>query len=613
MIDSKNNDNHEFFTMLFQKQSRRIIACALLSLAPMLVHAQTKVLRYAFPVAETGFDPAQISDLYSSTIAANIFESLLAYDYLARPAQLRPQTAATMPQVSPDFKVFTVRVRPGIYFGDDSAFKGQRRELTAQDYVYSIKRLSDPRWKSPSYQALSQEGIVGLDKLRTQALQAHAPFDYDTEVPGLRALDRYTLRIELSKPSPRFLFNLADSSSMGAVAREVVQAYGDHVAEHPVGTGPFRLTQWERSSRMVLERNPNYHEEFFAANPAPDDVVGQAIAKQLAGKRLPLIDRVEVSVIEQSQPRWLAFLNGEHDLIERLPDEFFTLAVTQNELAPHLAKRGIQLQRSSQSDIYFTYFNMQHPLVGGYSPEKVALRRAIGLGFDTRAEIAQMRKGQASLAQSTLPPGTFGYDARWRSEMSQYDAAKAKALLDLYNYTDKNGDGWRDLPDGQPLKLVMSTTPDQQARQRDELWKKFMTALNIQIDFKTAQWPEHLKAARTGAHMMWSLGNTASSPDADGFLSMGYGPQKGENNLAFFDLPAFNQLYEAQNALGDTPQRLKLMQQASELLVAYMPMKVHGHKQVNDLVFPWVSGYKRHPFRRDYWRYIDIVPNQSLP
>jgi ABC-type transport system substrate-binding protein len=568
--------------------------------------ASLKVFRYAMPVAETGFDPAQISDLYSATIAANIFESLLTYDYLARPAKLVPQTAAAMPEVSNDFKVFTLRVRPGIYFADDAAFKGQRRELVAADYVYSLKRLVDPRWSSPSYTSFAQEQVLGLEAVRAKALRDREPFDYEREVPGLRVLDRYTLRIELAQPSPRFLYLLADSSTTGAVAHEVVQAHGDGIAEHPVGTGPFQLVQWQRSSRMTLERNPQFREEIFAAQPATNDAVGQAIAQRLKGRRLPLVDRIEVSVIEEAQPRWLAFLNAEHDLIERLPDDFSPLALPKGQLAPHLARRGIEWLRADQPDIYFTYFNMQDPIVGGYTPEKVALRRAIALGFDTQAEITQVRRNQAVLAQSSLPPGTFGYDPSWRSEMSLYDLSRAKALLDLYGYTDHNGDGWRDLPGGAPLRLLMGSSPDQQARQRSELWKKYMTSLGVRIDFQVAQWPEQLKAARAGKLMMWSLGNTAGSPDADGFLSLAHGPQKAEANLSFFDLPAFNLLYDAQKNLGDTPERLALMQQASALLVAYMPMKVHGHRMANDLFFPWVKGYQRHPFRRDFWRYLDV-------
>ncbi|HOX68668.1 MAG TPA: ABC transporter substrate-binding protein, partial [Burkholderiaceae bacterium] len=164
-----------------------------------------KVFRYAFPVAETGFDPVQISDLYSATIIANIIESPLTYDYLARPVKLKLQTAAEMPEVSADFKTYTVRIRPGIYFADDPAFKGKKRELVAADYVFSLKRIFDPRWKSPAYPSLADEQVLGLEALRKKSIEERAPFDYDTEIEGLRALDRYTYRITLGKPSPRFI------------------------------------------------------------------------------------------------------------------------------------------------------------------------------------------------------------------------------------------------------------------------------------------------------------------------------------------------------------------------------------------------------------------------
>ncbi len=562
-----------------------------------------KVFRYAFPVAETGFDPVQISDLYSATIISNIIESPLTYDYLARPVKLKLQTAAEMPEVSDDFKTYTVKIRPGIYFADDPAFKGKKRELVAADYVFSLKRIFDPRWKSPAYPSLADEKVIGLDALRDKALKDRTPFDYDTEIEGLRTLDRYTYRISLGKPSPRFINNFTGT---GALAREVVEAYGDKIMEHPVGTGPYRLSEWQRSSRMVLTRNPNFREQVYEAEPPADDPAAQALYAKMKGKRLPMIDRVEVSVVQESQPRWLAFLNAEHDMIERLPAEFSNLAIPNNQIAPNLATRGIGMVRTPGSDIAFTYFNMQDPLVGGYTPEKVALRRAIALAYDTATEIRLVRRNQAVPAESTLPPMTFGFDPKWKSEMSLYDPARAKALLDLYGYVDQNGDGWRDLPDGKPLTLIYSTSPDQTSRQLNELWKKYMDAVNIKVEFKIGQWPEQLKAARAGKIMMWGLGQSASSPDADGFLGLAYGPQKGEGNLAFFDLPAFNTLYDEQTVLGDTPERLALMQEASKLLVAYMPMKVHAHRIATDLTFPWVIGYQRHPFMREFWRYLDI-------
>ncbi len=182
-----------------------------------------KVLRYAFRVAETNFDPAQITDLYSRTVAAAFFEAPYEFEYLAKPARMRPATAAGMPEISEDFRTFTIRIRPGIYFADHPAFKGQKRELVAEDYVYSLKRHYDPRWKSGNLYILENAKILGLSELRRKALDEKKPFDYDTPVEGLRTLDRYTFQIRLAEPAPRFILsNFTDGSFTGALAREVV-------------------------------------------------------------------------------------------------------------------------------------------------------------------------------------------------------------------------------------------------------------------------------------------------------------------------------------------------------------------------------------------------------
>src|SRR5258708_28091488 len=246
-----------------------------------------------------------------------------------------------MPEVSADGRTWTVRIRPGIYFADDPAFKGKKRELTAQDYVYSVKRHFDPKNKSLQLYLIDKR-IVGMDPLREAALKG-AKFDYDREVEGLRAIDRYTFRVVLKEPKPTFIYDLAWCNLSCAVAREVIEAYPDRTMEHPVGTNAYRLAQWKRSSRVVLERNPNYREHYYDLEASADDAGGQAIAARMRGKRLPQLDRVEVYIIEEAQPRWLAFLNSEHDLINELPFEFVNLAAPEGKLAPHLQKRKMQL------------------------------------------------------------------------------------------------------------------------------------------------------------------------------------------------------------------------------------------------------------------------------
>jgi ABC-type transport system substrate-binding protein len=569
-----------------------------------------KVLRYAFPIAETSFDPAQVTDLYSNTVLAGIFEAPLEFEYLAHPVRLRPATAAAMPEVSADFRTFTIRLKPGVHFADDPAFKGRKRELVAEDYVYSIKRHYDPRWKSGKLYIFENEKILGLSELRKKALEENKPFDYDAPAEGLRALDRYTLQFRLAEPSPRFLWTYALGSFAGALAREAVEAYGDKIGEHPVGTGPFMLKDWKRSSRIVLVRNPNYREDVYNESPPAGNPRLARSAAELKGRRLPMIDEVQISIIEEQQPRWLAFSNEEQDLIETVPPQFSRIAFPNNRLAPHLAKRGVQMVRYPRPDISLTYFGMENPVVGGYEPHKVALRRAIALGVDVEREIRLLRHGQAIPAQGPIAPGTFGYDPGFKSTLADFNRARAQALLDLHGYVDRNGDGFREQPDGTPLVLRLAGEPDQLSRQYNEQWQKNLNAIGLRVEFDTAKWPENLKASRAGKLMMWFLGWTAGVPDGDTFLSLAYGPNKGGANHSRFDLPAFNALYERQRMLPDGPERVAVMREAARLMIAYMPIKVHVHRIWTDLAHAWVKGYNRHPFNGLFWKYVDIDVNE---
>jgi ABC-type transport system substrate-binding protein len=565
---------------------------------------QANVLRVLFESAETGFDPAQVSDLYSSRVNAHIFEALLGYDPLAVPVRLVPLTAEAMPEASADFTVWTVRLQRGILFADDPAFKGKPRELVAADYVYAIKRIYDPAFKSPAYSALSEEGILGLEEFRARALRDKKPFDYDGVAEGLRALDRYTLQFRLAKPRPRFATTLA-SITYAAVAREVVDTYRDDLMAHPVGTGPYRLKSWRRSSRIVLEKNPGYRDLRYRSEPDPRDVEATAWAQRFNGRRLPLNDGVEIAVVQENQPRWLSFLNGQADFA-RVPPELVPIAAPNGKLAPNLAKQGIRLQRYLNPDVTLSYFNMEDPVVGGYAPAKVALRRAVQLSYDTDYEIRIIRRGQAIPAQAPMAPGTYGFDPALRTDNSGYDVARAKALLDVYGYVDRNGDGWREQPDGSPLVLTMSTEPDQIYRQYNENWQRSTTAIGVRMVFETAQWAEHMKQARAGSLQMWFLGSTATDPDGQPLLEYMYGPSAGQYNLARFKLPAFDDIYRRMLDLPDGPERRALFRKASELVVAYMPYRIHVHRIYNDFSRPWIAGYRQPFFRNQSWHYVEV-------
>ena len=577
---------------------------------PSLVNAQAplpKVLRYAFPIAETGMDPVALSDLYSRILTANIFEGLYEYDHLARPFKIRPCTADGMPDVSDDFRTYTVRIKPGILFQDDPVFKGKPRELVAQDYVYAWKRFFDPRWKAPAFATLNELKMLGMAALREAALKDKKPFDYDTEVEGLRALDRYTVRFRFAEPQPRFIQTMATPDLWGAVAREVIEAYGDDTAAHPIGTGPFRLAEWRRSSKIVLVRNPTYRDVRYDCEPNADDAEGQALLAKFKGRRLPMVDRVEVSVIEEQQPRWLSFLQKQQDLLDRLPSEFVNLAIPNNRLAPNLAKQGIQMYRMLASDVTLTVYNMENPVIGGYTPEKIALRRALSLATNTEQGLE--RKGQAIPAQSPLVPNTTGFDAGYRSE--GYNPRKAEALLDLFGYVDRDGDGWRDQPDGSPLVIEVSTQPDQASRRLDELQRKDYTAIRVKTEFKQAKWPENLRSVRAGKYMVWRVGSSAASPDGQPALDRTASIHKGGQNLARFSNKQVDEYYARLSVIPDGPEREQLFRESKRLIAAYAPYHNGVHRILTDLAWPWLIGFRRPPYWLAWWQFVDIDAEQQ--
>jgi ABC-type transport system substrate-binding protein len=577
-----------------------VCALAALAVAP-LASAEPKVLRVAYLIAETNFDPAAVSDLYSNNIIEEILESPLTYDFLARPAQLKPQTLEALPEVSDGGRTYTLKVRKGLHFADDPAFGGRRRELIAADYEYALKRLVDPQVKSPNLW-LIESRIAGLEEFAARA-RKEGRFSYDAPLPGVEVVNRYTLRIRLAKPDYNFLYILA-MPNVGAQAREVVERYGTDIGAHPVGTGAFRLGEWRRSSKIVLERNPDFREEYYEAEPPADDPVSQAIYAEVKGRRLPMIDRVEVSIIEESQPRWLAFLNEEIDWVN-LPYEFLNMALPGGKLSAALARRGVRHIPDIEAVTTYLYFNMKDPLVGGYTPEKVALRRALSLAYDNGEEVGLVRSGTAIEAQSLVPPGILGYDPAFNLGRT-YDPAKAKALLDMFGYVDRDGDGWRDMPDGSPLVFRYATGPSQLERLFTELWKKNMDAIGVRMEVEVAKWPDLRKKSKAGLLQTWDLAWGADYPDGENFYQLLYGPNCGSSNDGCFALPQFDALYEQAGTTPPGPQRVALYAKMARIVAAYAPFKLHAHRKYNYMLQPWTRGWRKHPILHEGYRYVDI-------
>jgi peptide/nickel transport system substrate-binding protein len=583
------------------KRISPILLAAALACGAPAAPAKEKVLRTAFLIAETNFDPAFVSDLYSNNIVEEIFESPLTYDFLARPVKLKPQTLEAMPEITDGGRTYTLRIRKGIYFSDDAAFGGRKRELTAADYEFSFKRLIDPKVASPN-QWLVEGRLAGIDEAIAKA-KKEGRLDYDAKIAGIEVVDRYTLRFRLVKTDYNFLYILA-MQNIGAQAREVVEKYGSDIGAHPVGTNAYRLAEWKRSSKIVLVKNENYRGLVYEAEPPADDALSQRLYAELKGKTLPQLDRIEISIIEESQPRWLAFLNKETDWVN-VPADFINMALPYGKLAPWAAKRGIRYFPSIEPDVVYMYWNMKDPVFGGYTPERVALRRAIGLAYSNEDEIYLVRNGGGIEAQSPIPPGVIGYDPGF-SLGNTYDPAKAKALLDMFGYVDRNGDGWRDRPDGSPLVFIYATAPDQLSRTFTQLWKKNMDEIGVRMEVDVAKWPEHRKKSKAGKLQTWDLAWGADYPDAENFYQLLYGPNCGTSNDGCFQLKDFDVLYEKVASMPPGPERVAVFNQMARIVAAYAPWKVHVHRKRNDLVQPWVLGWRRNAFLHEGYKYVDI-------
>ena len=569
-----------------------------------------KILRVTFQAGETGFDPVRTHDYYSGTILEAIFDTLLTYDYLARPAKL-VANASAMPEISADGRTYTFRLRKGIYFTDDAAFKGAKRELTAQDYAYSIRRFFDPKNRSP-YAFLFTGKIVGMDEIGARA-KAGGKFEYDTPVAGLQTPERYTLVIRLKEPDLNFSHVVAFAVS-GAVAREVIETYGDESPSHPVGSGPFYLKRYVRSSKIVLAASPGYRGKLWNFDPG-DDPRYKQIAERMQGKRLPLIDGVEVSIMEETQSRWLAFQRGETDIEYQLWEVAPTYMTDDGKLKPEFVRRGIQLDRTVDPEITYLYFNMLDKIgdtpnpVGGFGKEKIALRRAIAMSYKVDDQIRIIRKGQAVRALYPIPPGVAGHDAKFVSSIP-YDPRAANALLERYGYK-KGPDGYRRQPDGQPLVIRYASSPTERDRQFDELTKRGMDAIGIRMEIQKDRFPELLKLEKQCRLMVRHAAWIADWPDGDNFMQLLYGPNTYESNNACYKSPEFDRRYEKSRSLPDGPERDRLYHEMTRQMEVDTVWLLADSRIRNALQQPHVVGFTKHPVLHAEWLYLDLDPKPA--
>jgi oligopeptide transport system substrate-binding protein len=545
------------------------------------------------------FDPAQASDSYSNQSQFQVYECLYEYKYLARPYEIQPCLAASLPEISADGLVYTIRVRTDIEFQDDPAFPGGKgRKINARDFVYSIKRLSDVRTQTYGWWIFDGK-VKGLNEFRAASEKLPPlpdsvhPDLYDQEVAGLRAPDDSTVRIELTRPYPYFKYILAMPYA-AFVAHEAVEHYGPEFLNHPVGTGPYRLTEWRRGLRLTFERNPKYRHGFYPTEGSAADSAAGLLAD--AGKPLPFIDRAELHIFNETQPMWLNFLRGNLDR-SSIPKDNYSQAVTpERGLSASIRERGIVLDRMWQLDLTYICFNMIDPVLGRGSAGR-KLRQAMALAYDVETVIDRFYNGRGIRAQSLIPPELAGFDSAFRSPYGKYDPARARRLLAEAGYP-----GGRGLPE-----LAFLTVASTEARQRGEHFAQNMAAIGIKIKVESCTWPEYLERLQVSKFQLVGASWMADYPDPENFLQLLYGPNKppGENNASYQN-DEYDRLFEAMTRLQDGPERMAIIRRMKEVAAEDAPWIFAVHRVAEILSYQRVGNLKPHAVAESPVKYYRI-------
>ena len=531
-----------------------------------------KTLRVAFPVAETGFDPQVTSDIYSSAIIGAIVEPLYVYDYFARPVRMVPNTAAALPEVTDEGRTYTIKVKPGIYFAADPAFKGKRRELTAEDYVYSIKRIFDPKVRS--YWVYVFEGnLIGLDEALPAARKSGV-LDYDAKIEGLQALDRYTLRIKFQAAELRIRMVAHDRLFRRGGARSRRRLQGQLQPRHGESGGNGRLPAEELDARAAhraggqsrLPRRQRFRRQARAAR-----LPMRRSPRDSSGRKLPMVGNIDISIIEEAQPALLSFDSGKFDYVRGPADA-----------RVQCPRRRRAQARSSRSAASLSTANSRPRFrcstsISTIRSSAATRRRKSRCG----ARSAWATTARRAIAQICEWPGAWPRTSqcRHRCTVTTRNTSRLTATIRAPRARCSTGSGTRtatatairELPDGKPLTLVLASTTDNVSRTRDELWKRNMDALGIRITFLKNKWPELNRMSEAGQLMMWGFGWTSNVPEGIDFYSYFYSKNIGTSNDARMRLPAFDALYEKSRNLPHSPQRTALFDEMNNMIFNYAP------------------------------------------
>ena len=537
-----------------------------------------------------GLDPILAEDQYAGDEVGRVYDTLLQYSYLKRPFQLEPSLAEAMPTISADGLTYTIKIKKGVVFQDDPCFKatnGKGREMVAEDLIYSFKRVADPKLNSPGFWIFDGK-ILGLNEWREAAIKAGTT-DYSSPVAGLAALDHYTLVMKLTSRSAQMLNYLAMPFA-SAVPKEAVDTYDKDFIGHPVGTGPFKLVEYNPASKVVWAKNPTYRPDFYPTEGEPADKAAGLLAD--AGKPLPLAERVVVDIYIETQPQWLNFLAGKLDYTVIPKDNFGQATVSKTELTPELKAKGLALDIVTAQEVTHETFNMLDPVVG----KNKLLRQALSLAIDKEKFNELFYNGRAIAAQTPIPPGLGGYDPNYKNPYRQFNLEKAKELLAKAGF-----------PGGQGLAPIDVISPASSLdRQINEFYEKSFAAIGVKMKVDSYTWPEFLASIKNHKGQMWGWAWLADYPDAENFLQQFYSKNvsPGPNDANYIN-PEFDKLYEKSLTLADSPARSAIYKEMAMMVVEDAPWIYSAHRLTYHLRQPWLKNYKINEYdhgRSKYYR-----------
>lgn len=533
-----------------------------------------------------GMDPAKAGDVASSMIVGRVYEGLLEYSYLDRPYHLQPMLANAMPDISADGLTYTFQIRKGIFFQDDPCFPGGKgRELTAEDFVYSLKRVADLKVASSGYWAFNGR-VTGLDEFRA-ASSGEAPTDYDAPVEGLRAPDRYTFQIKLKESYPQLLWILAMNYAF-AVPREAVERYGSDFVNHPVGTGPYILESQKNNYRIEFVRNPKWKEtgriELYPSSGSEEARAAGLLDD--AGKQLPFVDRIVQYVVDDPITAWMMFLSGQFSYGTISRDNWSAVVTPGRDLADKMKEQGVKLLSSPTLYLSYIGFNLDDPVVG----KNKKLRQALSCAFDPEL-LVQYYNGRVTPVYGPLPDPLAGFKPK-PTDYS-FNLENAKRLLAEAGYP--NG---IDPKTGRRLELTLElgdAAPD--TRQSVELMVGMVDKIGIVLKASYNNWPAFLDKLDRRQAQIFKLGWVADYPDSENFLQLfcGANVSPGPNHSNYVN-PEFDKLYNQLRTMLPGPEEDRLCGQMVDIVIEDCPWVFLYQPMDFAVIHNWLKNYSLHDF-----------------